>query len=221
MARDYVPLDNKEIHKRASQIRFKRKTERLVFCWWCVSFHDKIHFCEVQAKWRHIDLGNFLVITGPSRESVERYRNNFAVENDITCTLYDSRVRLNKGERVAGKQFHEKKEKEAQEKKDKADAETWWVKNSEKIVRMDVGKCYEYLKQSGERQVVYGMLYERLRQFKGPPPQPPQKQPMKPLHPPQQPCHRTPCTCSPCATCAMEWCVWPGMIEKLSLVEEL
>ena len=104
---------------------------------------------------------------------------------------------MNKGERVAGKQFHEKKEKEAQEKKDKADAETWWVQNSEKIVRMDVGKCYEYLKQSGERQVVYGMLYERLRQFKGPPPQPPQKQPMKPLHPPQQPCHRTPCTCLP------------------------
>ena len=87
MARDYVPLDNKEIHKRASQIRFKRKTERLVFCWWCVSFHDKIHFCEVQAKWRHIDLGNFLVITGPSRESVERYRNNFGVESDILTRL--------------------------------------------------------------------------------------------------------------------------------------
>ena len=28
---DYVALNNKEMHKRASQIRFKRKTEKLVF----------------------------------------------------------------------------------------------------------------------------------------------------------------------------------------------
>ena len=178
-------MANKEIHKRASQIRFKRKTERLVFCWWCVSFHDKIHFCETQAKWRHIDLCNFLVITGPSRESVERYRNNFAVECDNTYILYDSRVRLYKGERDAGQQFHERKKMEAQEKKDKADAEIWWVKNSEKFVRMDVGKCYEYLKQSCERQVVHNMLYERLCLFKEPPP--PQKQPPPPR--PQTQCH--------------------------------
>ena len=131
---NYVPLDNKEIHKRASQIRFKRKTERLVFCWWCVSYHDQVHFCEVQDKWHHIDLANFLAITGPSRESVEKYRNNFAVENNIDCTLYEYRVRLKKGERDAVKQFygkmeeearriHEKKRKKEQQKQDQLEAE--------------------------------------------------------------------------------------------------
>ena len=42
-----VPLANKELHKHASQQRFKRKTKRLVFCWYCTSFHDKIHFCTI------------------------------------------------------------------------------------------------------------------------------------------------------------------------------
>ena len=127
---DYVALNNKEMHKQASQIRFKRKTEKLVFCWWCISYHDKVHFCDVQNKWRHIDLANLLVITGPSRESVEKYRNNFAVENNVDCTLYESRFRLNKGERNAVKKFYEEMEKDAQQKQDRLEAEQWWSRNN-------------------------------------------------------------------------------------------
>ena len=94
---------------------------------------------------------NFLVITGPSRESVERYRNNFAVECDNTCILYDSRVRLNKGERDAAKrfherkkdeakQFHERKKEEAQKKQDDLEAELWWKRNKKKFEHMKTEK---------------------------------------------------------------------------------
>ena len=44
-----VPLDNKELHRRTSQQRqFKQRTERLVYCWWCSAFHNKIHYCSTQ-----------------------------------------------------------------------------------------------------------------------------------------------------------------------------
>ena len=80
-----------------------------------------------------IDLTNLLIITGPSRESVERYKNDFAVENNVDCKLYDSRGRMNKGEQEAVEQFHERQKKEAKEKQDDLEAELWWKKNIKKI----------------------------------------------------------------------------------------
>ena len=94
---------------------------------------------------------------------------------------------MNQGERDAAEQYQERKKREAQEKKDKMDAETWWEKNREKMVEMDVGKCHEYLKQiffnREVRPKVHDMLYGRLCQWKGPPPPPPP--PQKPSPPPR------------------------------------
>ena len=105
-------------------------------------------------------------------------------------TLYVSKVRINQGERDKAEEYHARKKLEAQEKIDEADANTWWVKNNEKFVKMDVKNCHEYFKQTfiyqEVRPAVRKMLFERLCQWKGPPPPPP-KQPSPPPRP--QPCH--------------------------------
>ena len=49
---NYIAMNDKEAHKRASQVRFKRRTERLVYCWYCSSYHDQTHYCETLNKWR-------------------------------------------------------------------------------------------------------------------------------------------------------------------------
>ena len=94
-----------------------------------------------------IDLTNLLIITGPSRESVERYKNDFAVENNVDCKLYDSRVRMNKEEQKAVEQFHK-------EKQDDLEAKLWWkesFKIFERMDRMDVREGYKYLCDQGLR----------------------------------------------------------------------
>ena len=162
---NYIALSNKELHKQASQIRFKRRNEKLVFCWWCYSYHDRVHFCEVQNKWRQIDITNLLIITGPSRESVERYKNDFAIENNVDCKLYDSRVRMNKAEQEAVEQFHERREREAQEKRDDIEAELWWKENFkifERMDCMDIREGYKYLCDQGLR---VGVL-EKVRKLR-------------------------------------------------------
>ena len=80
---------------------------------------------------------------------------------------------MNQGERDAAKEYQERKKREAQREKDIADAESWWVKNKEKFVKMDVGKCYEYLNHiEFNREVrpkVANMLYAQLCDWKGEP----------------------------------------------------
>ena len=52
---------------------------------------------------------------------------------------------MNKGERSAAEEYQERKRREAQREKDIVDADSWWVKNKKRFVKMDVGKCHEYL----------------------------------------------------------------------------
>ena len=92
-----------------------------------------------------------LIITGPSRESVERYKNDFAIENNVDCKLYDSRVRMNKAEQEAVEQFHERREREAQEKRDDIEAEQWRKKNIKIFECMNNTEGYKYLHNQGLR----------------------------------------------------------------------
>ena len=88
-------------------------------------------------------MNNFLVIEGPSWRSVERYGEYMHTSDDTgNCdvSLYVSKVRMNQEERDKAKEYHAKKKLEAQEKKDEADAESWWMNNKEKFVKMDVKK---------------------------------------------------------------------------------
>ena len=151
---NYIALYNKELHEQASQIRFKRRNEKLVFCWWCYSYHDRVHFCEVQNKWRQIDLTNLLIITGPSRESVERYKNDFDIENNVDCKLYDSRSRINKAEKRAVEQLNEEREREAQEKQEWMEAEQYWKKNIKIFERMNSTEGCKYLQNQRLREGV-------------------------------------------------------------------
>ena len=116
-------------------------------CWWCCSYHDRVHFCETLNKWRQIDITNLLIISGPTRESVERYKNDFAIEHNVDCKLHDSRSRMNKEEKQAVEQFHK-------EKRDDIEAELWWKENFkifERMDRMDVREGYKYLCDQGLR----------------------------------------------------------------------
>ena len=80
---------------------------------------------------------------------------------------------MNQGERNAAEEYQERKKREAQREKDIADAESWWVKNKEKFVKMDGGKCHEYLNHvEFNREVrpkVAHILFARLCDWKGEP----------------------------------------------------
>ena len=127
-----------------------------------------------------------MVIEGQSRRSVERY-GDYMHTSDYTgnceVSLYASKVRMNRDERDEAKEYHAEKKLKA---KAEADAEAWWVENNEKLVKMDVKGCHEYLKKISVnhevRPKVHKILYEWLCQWKGSPPPPP-KPPLRTVYP--------------------------------------
>ena len=58
---------------------------------------------------------------------------------------------MNKAEQEAVEQFHERREREAQEKQDDLEAELWWKKNFKIFERMDIREGYKYLCDQGLR----------------------------------------------------------------------
>ena len=125
---NYIAMDDKEAHKQASQVRFKRRNERLVFCWHCCSYHDQVHYCDTLNKWRKIDVPNLIIINGPTRESVERYKNEFNIEHKVECKLFNSRSLLNQQEKGAVEQLKEERWRKAQQERDALEAKEYWEK---------------------------------------------------------------------------------------------
>ena len=96
-----------------------------------------------------------LIITGPSRESVERYKNDFAIEHNVECKLYDSRSRMNQAEKRAVEQLNEERERKAQEKRDVIEAEQYWEKSIKIFERMNTTEGYKYLQNQRLREGVW------------------------------------------------------------------
>ena len=113
-----------------------------------------------------------MVISASTRDAVERYRSYDAEDCDIT--VYVSPAKMNMAEFDAAKKHRQEKVKEANEKQDKFDADIWWKDNRAKFEQLDVGKCYEYLRNQEVRPTVQAKLNTLVYKLKGPPPKPPQ-----------------------------------------------
>ena len=142
-------------------MRFSRmvqaQVEMTFFLFFCQSYHKAIHFCEVVARWRHIDMFHLMVISASTRDAVERYRSYDADDCDIT--VYVSKAKMSMAEFDAAKKHQQEKVKEANEKQDKLDAEIWWKENRAKLEHLDAGKCYEHLKNQEVRPTVRNKLH--------------------------------------------------------------
>ena len=104
----------------------------MVYCWYCSSYHDQTHYCETLNKWRKIDLTNLIVISGPTRESVERYKNEFSVEHKVECKLFNSRSLMNQQENRFVEQWNKEQERKAQNKREEIEVEQHWERNFKK-----------------------------------------------------------------------------------------
>ena len=121
----------------------------MVYCWWCCSYHDRVHFCETLNKWRQIDITNLIIINGPTRESVERYKNEFPIEHNVECKLYNSRSLMNQQEKGAVEQVNEERWRRARQERDALDAKEYWEKNSKIYEGMECRESFEYLSRQG------------------------------------------------------------------------
>lgn len=184
-----APLENKEMHRKNSQQRqFKQRTERLVYCWFCSAFHNKIHFCSALSRWRQINLNNFLIIEGPSRSSVERYGDYVYSDCNENCkvSLYISKVKMNQEECSKANDYRAEKKLKAEKEKEEDDANKWWEENNKRFQNMNVKDCHVFLERdfprnNDVRPGVYWILLAKLRKWKGdPPPTPPPPRPQSP-----------------------------------------
>ena len=98
------------------------------------------------------------------------------MSNCLTCNVknrnYVKLLRLGFSEPKNGARKKLKAEKE----KEEADANNWWEENSKRFLNMKVKDCHDFLKQISVNQdvrpKVYGIMFARLRQWKGDPPPP-------------------------------------------------
>ena len=124
--------------------------ERLVFCWYCLSYHDQTHYCTTLKIWRKIDLGNLIVFSGPTRDSVDRYKDDFSVEHQMECTLFRSRSHLNQCEKNTAKEW--KHQQRVQ--RDEMEATEYFEKHISRFEGMTSRDSYEYLRNQNLRNDV-------------------------------------------------------------------
>ena len=104
-------------------------------------------------KWRKIDLANLIVISGPTRDSVERYKNDFSVEHQVECTLFNSRSHMNRCEKSDAEDWKQQ-QRIAREKRDEIEATEYWEKHISIFERMNTQDGCKYLQNQNLRDGV-------------------------------------------------------------------
>ena len=64
-----------------------------------MSYHNQTHFCTTLKIWRKIDYGNCIVLSGPDRNAVDRYKEEFGNEHKVEILLFRSKSDLNQNEK--------------------------------------------------------------------------------------------------------------------------
>ena len=99
--------------------------------------------------WRKIDLGNLIVFSGPTRDSVDRYKDDFSVEHQMKYTLFKSRNHLNQCERNDAEDWKRQQRIAREKERDALDAKEYWEKNSRIYEKMECRESFEYLSRQG------------------------------------------------------------------------
>ena len=124
--------------------------ERLTFCWFCLSYNNQIHFCNVLKLWRRIDYGNCIVLNSKDRNAVERYKEEHGNEHKVDISLYKSRHQLNDGEKCAAIVWKGRRETERDEK----EAKRYFEDNKSSFKEMGYQASIEYLRKQNLRRGV-------------------------------------------------------------------
>ena len=148
---NFSVLPNKNELKKVSQMRLRRSTERLTFCWFCLSYNNQIHFCKVLKLWRRIDYGNCIVLNSKDRNEVERYKEEHGNELEVDISLYKSRHQLNDCQKNNAEYWKGQRETE----RDKKEAQRYFEDNKSSFKEMGYQASIEHLgKQNLRREVL-------------------------------------------------------------------
>ena len=113
---NFIALQDKDDLKKASQVRYRRSMERLTFCWFCMSYNSQTHFCTTLKIWRKIDYENCIVLSGPNRNAVDRYKEEFDIEHEVEISLFRSKSNLNQIEKSNAEEWKHQQRVERDEK---------------------------------------------------------------------------------------------------------
>ena len=147
---NFSVLPNKNELKKVSQMRLRRSTERLTFCWYCLRYNNQIHFCNVLQLWRKIDYGNCLILSGHNRNAVDRYKEEYGKEHKVDIWLYKSRHHLNDGQKNNAENWKGQRETE----RDKKEAKRYFEYNKSSFKEMGYQASIEYLSKQNLRRGV-------------------------------------------------------------------
>ena len=115
-----------------------------------MSYHDQTHYCTTLKIWRKIDLGNLIVFSGPDRDSVDRYKDDFSIEHQIKYTLFRSKSHLNQSEKSTAEEWKHQQRIQRDEK----EATAYFEKHISRFEGMTSRDSFEYLRNQNLRNEV-------------------------------------------------------------------
>ena len=130
--------------------------ERLIFCWYCMSYHDQTHYCTTLKIWRKIDYGNCIVFSGPDRDSVDRYKDDFSIEHKVKISLFRSKSNLNQLEKSNAEEWtHQQRVKQ-----DEKEATEYFENHRSRFEEMTHQDSVEYLRNQNFRNEMFRRYVE-------------------------------------------------------------
>ena len=148
-------LPNKNQLKKLSQLRLRRSTEKLTFCWYCLRYHNQIHFCKMLQLWRKIDYGNCIVLHSNDRNAVERYKEEHGNEFEVNIWLYKSRQQMNERQKI-----------NAEEWKDQKEAQRYFENNKASFMEIDYKASYKHIENLSLEDRVKGFLHQKAHSLR-------------------------------------------------------
>ena len=143
-------LPNKNQLRKLSQMRLRRSTEKLTFCWFCLHYNNAVHFCTVLQLWRKIDYSNCLILSGQNRVDVDSYKEECGQKHQVNIWLYKSRQQMNERQKISAEDWKVHRETERDEK----EAQRYFENNKSSFKEMGYQASIEYLSKQNLRRGV-------------------------------------------------------------------
>jgi len=147
-------LPNKNQLRKLSQLRFRRSTEKLTFCWFCLHYNNAVHFCTVLQLWRKIDYSNCLILSGQNRVDVDSYKEECGQKHQVNIWLYKSRQQMNERQKI-----------NAEEWKDQKEAQRYFENNKASFMEMGYRASIEHLVKQNLRHEVLELVRIKVHDF--------------------------------------------------------
>ena len=154
-------LPNKNQLKKLSQLRLRRSTEKLTFCWYCLRYHNQIHFCKMLQLWRKIDYSNCLILSGHNRTDVDSYKEEYGKGHKVNIWLYKSRQQMNERQKISAEEWKDQRKTERNDK----EAQTYFENNKAIFKEMGCRASMEHLGKQNLRREVLRVVRNKVHNF--------------------------------------------------------